>query len=493
MKREFAGIFSILLAVGCGGGVEPELAPTAIGDAGTDAPPLAPQTLALTGVDVYQTVQIPLMRDYAKVDTRKAPVIADRGAMFRVSVKPDVGWKRKKVTAKLHLESKAGAEDLVDTREIGPSGSLDSVLDSTFHWDLPREKVLLDTAWSVTVTNGEELLAQYPAEGGVDPLAPKTSGVLKVKIVPVKWDADGSGRVPSTTEDSINYYRDYLYSMYPVTGVEVTVREPWSWTEAVDPGGDGWDTLLSAIVDLRNADGAPADVYYYGLFKPADQFWKYCRMGCVAGLSGLLSDPTDAFSRGSIGLGYGEESAKTMAHEIGHAHGRAHAPCGGPAGIDKKFPYKDGSVGVYGWNLIEKTLMDTGYNDVMGYCDPNWISDYTYNALYSRVFYVNSKKSMVLPDGAPPIRYRFVHVQADGKLRWGKTTLTRNPPTSDPHTVTYEAADGTKRSLSGFYYPHADLGGGLLVVPEPISAAGPIRITVDGLPAGVDRVLTVPR
>ena len=100
---------------------------------------------------------------------------------------------------------------------------------------------------------------------------------------------------------------------------------------------------------------------------------------------------------------------------------------------------------------------------------------------------------MVLPDGAPPIRYRYVHVQPDGKLRWGKTTLTRNPPTSDPHTVTYEAADGTKQTLSGFYYPYAEMGGGLMVVPEPLSSVGPIRITIDGLPAGVDRVLNVAR
>ena len=148
---------------------------------------------------------------------------------------------------------------------------------------------------------------------------------------------------------------------------------------------------------------------------------------------------------------------------------------------------------MYGWDLIERRLVDSSYNDVMGYCDPNWISDYTYNALYTRVFYVNSKKSMVLPDGAPPIRYRYVHVQPDGKLRWGKTTLTRNPPTSDPHTVTYEAADGTKQTLSGFYYPYAEMGGGLMVVPEPLSSVGPIRITIDGLPAGVDRVLNVAR
>lgn len=469
--------------------------PTAVDtDAGVDAPPPAPQTLALTGVDIYQAVAIPLFKDGARVEVRKAPVVVAREAMFRVAVKPDAGWKRKKLVASLHVESKAGSLDLDDPREIGPSGSLESDLDTTFHWEVPKDKIALDTSWSVTIKSGADVLARYPEEGN-DALGAKASGPLKVKLVPVKWEADGSGRLPSTNADAIAFYRDYLYSMYPVTDVEVTVREPWSWKEPVEATGTGWDTLLSAIVDLRNTDGAASDVYYYGLFKPAEQFWKYCRMGCVAGLSGLMSDPRDAFGRGSIGLGYGQDSAKTMAHEIGHAHGRAHAPCGGPDGVDKKFPFKDGSIGVYGWDLIDKKLIDSSYNDVMGYCEPNWISDYTYNALYTRVSYVNSSASMIFPEGAAaaPSRYRFVHVGADGKLRWGKTTVTSNPPSSDPHTITYEAADGTKQTLTGFYYPYGDLAGGLMVVPEPAVTATPVRVTVDGLPPGFDRVLTVPR
>lgn len=491
MKRGILAISSVLVALGCGGGVEPEVASTPTVDAGPETAPLPPQTLALTTVSIYQTVGIPLFKDGAKVEARTAPVVADRPAMFRVSVKPDAGWKRKRLTASLHLESKAGPVDLVDSKDIGVSGSIESDLETSFHWDLTREQVQLDTTWSVLIKNGDEVLAQYPAEG-VDALAAKKSGALKVKLVPVKWDTDGSGRVPSTSESTLQMYRDYLFAMYPVTSVEVTVREPFAWNQPVEAAGTGWDALLEAIVDLRNADGTPDDVYYYGLFKPAEQFYKYCKMGCVAGLSGLISNPGDAFLRGSIGLGYGQESAKTMAHEIGHAHGRAHAPCGGPDGVDKKFPYKDGSIGVFGWDLNDKRLIDSSYNDVMGYCDPNWISDYTYNALYNRVSYVSSRPFVFMPETSS-VRYRFVHVMPDGKLRWGKTTITRTAPTSDPHTVTYEAADGTKKSLTGFYYPYGDLGGGLMVVPEPLSASAPIRITIDGLPAGTDHVLNVPR
>lgn len=488
MRSGFLPISAVvLLALGCGGGVEAPAAQPA-GDAGVDAPPPAPQTLVMQGVDLYQTVQVPLMRAGERPAVRNAPIIRDREGIVRVSVKPDLGWTRKKLVATLHLESTSGSSDLKDTREIGPAGSRDYDLGSTFRFDLDKKALQLDTQYSVTITNGDEVLARWPAEGN-DTIDAKPSGPLKVKLVPVKWDVDGSGRLPTTSVEMVDSYKNYLYSLYPVTSVEITVREPWSWTEAVNANGDGWDTLLQAIVDLRNTESAPDDVYYYGVFKPADQFWKYCREGCVAGLSGLLSDPRDAFSRGSIGLGYGEESAKTMAHEIGHAHGRAHAPCGGAAGIDRKFPYSEGDIGVFGWDLVDKRLVDPSYSDIMGYCSPNWVSDYTYSALYTRVQFVTKARSYISTESAP-IRYRFVNVGRDGKLTWGRSTITRNPPLSDPQTITFEAADGTKQTLTGHWYPYGEMAGGYMVVPEPTIPA--VRMTIDTMPT-IDKVLSLAR
>lgn len=485
MKRVFLGICSLLVA--CGGGVAPEATPVET-DAGVDAPPAAPQTLAMRSVDVYQAVQVPVMKDGARVDARNAPIVANRAGVIRVAVKPDTGWKRKKIEATLTLTNSKGTVDKKATREIGPSGSTDGTYESTFNFELEKEQLTKDLTWSVTIKNGEEQLARFPEEGQ-DNLGAVATGPLKVKLVPVKWDADGSGRVPDVSADAIEMYRQNLFGMYPVSEVQISVREPWSWKEAVTADGEGWDTLLTAIVDLRNTESAASDVYYYGVFTPNETFWKYCREGCVAGLSGLLRDPSDAFGRGSIGLGYTDESsAKTMAHEIGHAHGRAHAPCGSPAGVDKKFPHAEGTIGVWGWDSAEKALIDPSYSDVMGYCYPVWVSDYTYKALYDRVAFV-SKPKMIVGGSDGPVRYRFVHVGRDGKLKWGRTTITREVPMSDPHTITFEAADGAKQTLTGFYYPYEDLKGGYMVVPEPLF--GTVKMTVDAMPAGIERVLTI--
>ncbi len=36
------------------------------------------------------------------------------------------------------------------------------------------------------------------------------------------------------------------------------------------------------------------------------------------------------------------------------------------------------------------------YTDVMGYCVPVWISDYTYDHIFDRIFYVNGLRQRVL-------------------------------------------------------------------------------------------------
>ncbi len=81
---------------------------------------------------------------------------------------------------------------------------------------------------------------------------------------------------------------------------------------------------------------------------------QFCGGGCVAGL-GMIGGSQDAYSRAAIGLGYsGEIATETAVHEIGHTHGRQHSPCGGAQGTDPAYPYQDGSIGVWGYDLLDK-------------------------------------------------------------------------------------------------------------------------------------------
>ena len=55
-----------------------------------------------------------------------------------------------------------------------------------------------------------------------------------------------------------------------------------------------------------------------------------------------------------------------------------HAPCGGAAGPDPYFPYEDGSIGVSGYDKLTGNLVSPHTADIMSYCDPTWISDYSF-------------------------------------------------------------------------------------------------------------------
>ena len=135
--------------------------------------------------------------------------------------------------------------------------------------------------------------------------------------------------------------------------VDITVGKPLKWTTAVQATGKGWGQLLDALINLRISDGVPPNVYYYGMCAPSISFEQFCGNGCVLGLSPASTDPNDEYQRGSIGVGYLDsyaESDVTFVHEVGHAHGRQHAPCGGAAQPDPKYPYSDGSIGDWGFD-----------------------------------------------------------------------------------------------------------------------------------------------
>ncbi len=436
--------------------------------------------LAVTTVAVLQAVEISVVKDGVAVKKadRNASVVAQRDALFRVFVTPGQGYKAHPVTAELSLVASDGTKLPVarDTKTLSAT-STDTLTTSTFNIEVPGTSLPKGVTWTVSLreTSGDgsadpkTSTAQYPASGTPELLDVESSGdMLKVVVVPVQYGADGSNRVPDISAAQLEVYRQAMYSFYPAAKVEVTARAPYPYTRAISATGSGFGTVLQAIVALRQKDGVGDDVYYFGAFAPSASFNSYCGSGCVTGLSGVGDDPSDATVRASVGIGFtGQDSAITMAHELGHAHGRLHSPCGGAAGPDPKYPYAGGGTGVLGYNLVTKAFITTAKGkDLMGYCRPEWISDYTYQALFDRMASVNNVTNVhrLFPE---PQQYRFVSVEADGSLTWGSTTTLRSRPSGELHTVSYLAADGrTLATATGHYYGYDHLPGGYLLVPE---------------------------
>jgi hypothetical protein len=182
-------------------------------------------------------------------------------------------------------------------------------------------------------------------------------------------------------------------------------------------------------------------------------------------------------------LGYtGDDSASTMAHEIGHAHGREHAPCGGAQGVDRGFPYKGGGIGVWGYNILDKSLVSPSQGkDMMGYCQPEWVSDYTFTALHERIAYVNAATKIVQPSAnvAPSRSYQMITV--DGAMNPTETTrielrgALHNANTDIEVLGEGNAVIGTTKAR---FVRYDHLPGGFYVLPEQAnpSAVRALRI-----------------
>ena len=77
-----------------------------------------------------------------------------------------------------------------------------------------------------------------------------------------------------------------------------------------------------------------------------------------------------------------------IAHELGHNFSLMHAPCGvRGSSVDPSYPQEDGSLGSWGYDAQDQSLVSAATADVMSYCRPRWISDYHFsNALRFRLF-----------------------------------------------------------------------------------------------------------
>ncbi|APR78473.1 Hypothetical protein A7982_03820 [Minicystis rosea] len=440
-------------------------------------------------IAIYQGVKRSLMGGTPPTSGIKVPVVAARPALLRVFVKIDPAtYDHSPVTARLTLGNQAPIEVAGVV-----SDSTDAELQSTLNFNIPAEKMVVGQTYRVELQQPIEhasppssTVVAYPLSAP-EPLDVQSDGMqLKVKLVPVKYGADGSNRLPDTSQQQIEGYKNAFFSTYPAANVEITVRTAINWSKAIDPFGNGWGEILDAIANLRESENAPADVYYFGVFNPKQSFDQFCAQGCVAGL-GMVGGPQDTYSRAAVGLGYpGDMSWSTAIHEIGHTQGRNHAPCGGAQGVDSKFPYKNGGIGVWGYDLLTQRLYaPTEGKDIMGYCDPYWISDYTYEAIFQRMKTVNNA-DFAVPDALKDLEWERARVGANGELTWLSSVQMERPPMGQLTPVTEQRA-GSATTVDGHFFPYDHLPGGVLLWPKSQTPIKGIKVLLDGKPVTLTR------
>jgi hypothetical protein len=422
--------------------------------------------VTITQIALYQGVERTLMKNGAAVDSN-VPIVAGRNAMLRIFYSAQASTP---ITARVTL---GNGEPLVVNATLSGTSSQSS-LGTTVNVNIPGARISNAAGFRVELlvpkgnASGTNQKAVYPAEGTA-PLKVESSGsVLKVVLVPVQYGADGSNRLPDTSQQQIQRYRDMIYKLYPVPNVTITVKPALSWSKTVSPGGSGWDTLLDAVANHRQQSKAAHDEYYYGIFNAAPTWGQFCGSGCVAGLS-MIAGANDPYARAGIGVGFtGEDSAGAAAHEIGHQHGRGHAPCGVSSGVDTGFPHQGAKIGAWGYDLVTQQLIPTTHTDFMSYCHPEWVSDYNFRNLFNRLKIVNGAQWI---QGAPA-QFERLAVDGDGNNSWLEPITLDWQPTGEPSEVTVQTPKGPEKRV-GYFYPYSHIPGGRLLVPAtkaPFSA-----------------------
>ncbi|MDE0681184.1 MAG: Ig-like domain-containing protein [Gammaproteobacteria bacterium] len=183
---------------------------------------------------------------------------------------------------------------------------------------------------------------------------------------------------------------------------------------------------------------------------------------------GLLSGEfSGASGIGNLGLkvAYSVTSADVIAHEFGHNLSLSHTPCGGPLGIEPAFPYPDGSSGAWGYDFGARRLVSPDeYVDLMSYCSPYWISDFSFDkALRYRL---HDAGLLSQPQSQEPVDSLIVWGGRDtgSRLFLEPALVTRAPPafpdSSGPYRIRGTAADGKVLFDLSFDMPIAGDGGG---------------------------------
>jgi hypothetical protein len=451
------------------------------GDPGPDGCAGLAANVTLSGIYAYQTLEVPVMKDGVAVaaSARKTDIVAGRDTLFRLFVTLGSGWTSRSISGRFFVDNE-GTVDVYSTKKSPTKSSVQAELDSTFQVSVPKDKITKSTTFQVELvecgtSGGTPGDVRFPADAATS-LGARTTGPLKIKVIPLV----ANGMEPDTSDSGLAPYKANFLAMYPIPSVEISVGSKLN----VSDDGD-WVGMLDDIRAKRQTDKPANDVYYYGLLKPTATLREYCGGGCTAGIGyvvGQGSANQQAQQRASLGLAYGDlVSANTMAHEIGHNHGRGHAPCvprgGSIDGVDGAFPYDGGQIGVYGWDMRTMALLPPTRTDIMGYCDSVWISDYTYDALLTRVASVNGVSAKEVTPASSLRPWRVVLIDHRG-VRWGKPISTPALPSGNAELA--EALDGYGNVIDVvevYRTEISDIDAFSIEVPEPEPGWAAIRVS----------------
>lgn len=227
---------------------------------------------------------------------------------------------------------------------------------------------ILPASW----LSGSVVLTARVVEGGESPVRSVTFqpvAPLRITVVPIRYIHAPTGKTyaaPTSVAFPASVQR-----MFPVPNLDVRMRAAVTYRGNLTAGANdrlaSWEELLDLMLSLKHSDGAASDVIYVGVLPST-----------IANDNRIYFSGVGTSLRATVNF----DMQLTPAHELGHALGRAHAPCGGASGVDPAYPYPGALIGALGFNTSDAALLDPAVTtDLMSYCS-EWISDYNYMGMY---------------------------------------------------------------------------------------------------------------
>ena len=284
---------------------------------------------------------------------------------------------------------------------------------------------------------------------------------MELTVVPVLAAADPDSSVLDWVSDLGAQHPtiEYVTHVLPVGEFDVSVREPFVRAQA-PLDSESWVYFLDEMRLLRVMDGERG--YYFGLISS--------REGTIAGVG--VRWVAVGKLRGEIDF--------IMAHELGHAMRIIlHSPCG-VMRADPDYPYPGGSIGVWGYDARSSHLVPPSTPDVMGYCRPAWISDYTFNnALRERLWLENDPATHAADDNVGPDERLLLWggVSAEGELRlnpaFALDMSAQLPARTGPYRLEGFGTGGIREFLLDFDMDEVSEGGGSFLFAIPFEEHWP--------------------
>ncbi len=300
------------------------------------------------------------------------PILAGRDAMLRVfAIGDETSFYQPNVAATFYRDGEVvHSTYMTPLSDVLPHAVEEGRMDRSYNARIPGE--VLEPGTGVVIELDPE--GVVPTDPGSPTRIPE-SGVLDLgvvrlpvhiqTIVPTLLSLSPDERVFAWTNGltAESEQMQMARTLLPIGDMEVRVHE--TFTTDVDlTTGTGWSRYLRQVELLWRREGSEG--YYYGVVRlPSGS--RYGGLGYVDGRS--------------VSVGADRES--TFAHELGHNMRLRHAPCGSAPGPDPSYPYDDGETGVWGYDLRRNRLINPEqYRDLMGYCSPDWVSDYHFVRAY---------------------------------------------------------------------------------------------------------------